>query len=120
MALGEFPLPENRHRYRKLDCAVFEYAYAVLEKAGSVVDTARGVYVPTGGKERVWEGSWISNDTHIQICVRNAASILGTWLHYPEQLEIEDVRQNLADLGVAEEGLAGEEEVEDDDAGGTT
>ena len=119
MTLGELPLPENTRRYRKLDCAVFEYAYEVLKQGGSTVDTARGVYVPAGGRERVWEGSWISKDTHIQICVRNSASILGTWLVYPERLEINDVRQNLEDLGDVEEGLAGEGEIEEDDAGGT-
>ena len=86
MELANTPLPTNRHQYRKLDCAVFEYAYQMIAdtEPNGKVDTARGAYVPTGGTKRVWEGSWISRDTHIQLCVRNPANILGTWLHYPK------------------------------------
>src|SRR5262249_57298470 len=92
MELAEVPLPKNTRKYRKLDCAVFEYAYKVISESeqGATVDTARGVFVPTGGKRRVWEGSWISRDTHIQLCVRNPASLLGAWLHYPTGLEATD------------------------------
>ncbi len=84
------PLPQNTRKYRKLDCQVFEYAYRLLEESGptSIVDTARGIYVPAGGDKRVWEGSWISRDTHIQICVRNLSSLLGVWLHHPTTLEV--------------------------------
>ena len=80
MELAGAALPKNRHKYRKLDCAVFEYAYKVIEDSepNSTVDTARGVYVPTDGTARIWPGSWISRDTHIQLCVRNPASLLGT------------------------------------------
>ncbi len=62
LALARAPLPKNTRKYRKLDCEVFEFAYTVLEveTSGSRVDTARGVYVPSGGSKRVWEGSWIS------------------------------------------------------------
>ncbi len=79
--LGE-PLPQNVRTHRYLDRAVFEFTYAVAESAGvsRTVDTCRAVYVPTDKKERVWEGSWISHGTHIQICVRNPRCILGTWL----------------------------------------
>lgn len=96
------PLPVNERHFRKLDNAVFNYAYALLEQSdeSSTVDTARGVYVPQGGKRRVWEGSWISRDTHIQLCVRNPASILGTWLHYPTELEVQNVCETLQ-LGAA-------------------
>ena len=91
------PLPANERHYRRLDRAVFEYAYAFIEatQPNSRVDTARGVYVPTLKANRVWEGSWIARDTHIQLCVRSSASILGTWLHYPTGLEVNDVCQAL-------------------------
>ena len=60
--LAEEPLPENNRKYRKLDCAVFEYAYKVISAAPEhpSVDTSRGVYVPAGGDRRVWAGSWVS------------------------------------------------------------
>ena len=114
------PLPKNNRKYRKLDCDVFEYAYRVIEKSerNSVVDTARGVFVPSGGDRRVWEGSWISRDTHIQLCVRNPANLLGTWLHYPVGLEVNDVREALqAGDGIdvfESEDPQGEEEVQGD------
>ena len=77
LGLAGLALPTNGRKYRKLDCAVFEYAYEVIKASGqnASVDTARGVYVPTGGERRVWEGSWLSRDTHIQLCVRNPANI---------------------------------------------
>lgn len=73
----------NQHKY--LDCAVFEYAYTVIEPEDGRIDTSRGVYVRTGvdrkgRKARVWARSWIVRDAHIQVCVRNPACILGTWL----------------------------------------
>lgn len=97
MAEAGEPLPQNTRKYRKLDCQVFEYAYRLLEESSptSVVETARGIYVPTGGDKRVWEGSWISRDTHIQICVRNLSSLLGVWLHHPTKLEVNDACEAL-------------------------
>jgi hypothetical protein len=97
LELAGDPLPRNERRYRRLDRAVFDYAYAVIEKSdpNSQVDTARGIYVPAGGKKRVWDGSWISCDTHIQLCVRNPASILGAWLHHPTGLGVNDVCEAL-------------------------
>lgn len=110
-------LPTNKHQYRRLDRAVFEYAYAFIEGTERIkVDTARGVYVPTEGKKRVWPGSWIATDTHIQLCLRNPASILGTWLHHPTGLGVNDVCQALQDSRVdlrwahpqSPEGFAGD------------
>jgi hypothetical protein len=105
MELAEEPLPENNRKYRKLDCAVFEYAYKVINTAPEhpSVDAARGVYVPAGGVRRVWDASWISRDTHIQLCVRNPACILGTWLHHPTGLGIDDVKKALQDGQVSVE-----------------
>lgn len=102
MELSGEPPPRNDRHYRRLDRAVFEYAYTAVEDSapGLKVDTARGVYVPSGGKKRVWEGSWISRDTHIQLCVRNPVSILGTWLHYPTNLGVDDVREALGVPGL--------------------
>jgi hypothetical protein len=93
LGLAGDPLPKNERQYRRLDRAVFDDVYEFIERSdpGSEVDTARGVYVPAGGRKRVWEGSWISRDTHIQLCVRNPASILGVWLHHPTGLGVNDV-----------------------------
>ena len=93
MSLTEEPLPRNTRKYRRLDCGVFEYAFQSIDETGlkASVDTTRGVYVPAGGNRRVWEGSWVSRDAHIQICVRNPASLLGSWLYHPKHLEARDV-----------------------------
>lgn len=112
-------LPKNSRKYRRLDCAVFEYAYKVLEDAepNSKVETARGVYVPADGAKRIWAGSWIAEDTHIQLCVRNPASLLGTWLHYPTGLEVRDVCEALQ-AGVTDvepEDSQGEDQAEAND-----
>jgi hypothetical protein len=77
------PIPENANNHKYLDCAVFQYAYAVLEAAGNNVDSSRAVYVPTGKDKRIWTRSWITRQAHIQICVRNPSCILGTWLVKP-------------------------------------
>ena len=68
-AMANAPLPKNKHHYRKLDCEIFNLAYKVIEDSepNLKVDTARGVYVPTDDTKRIWEGSWISRDTHVQI-----------------------------------------------------
>lgn len=90
-------LPKNNRKYRKLDNAVFEYAYKLIEdtEPNVKVDSARGIYVPKDGAKRIWDGCWLSHDTHIQLCVRNQANLLGTWLHYPTKLEVNDVCQAL-------------------------
>jgi hypothetical protein len=97
MSLAGEELPRNTRKYRRLDRAVFEFAYKVIEDSEPKlkVDAARGVYVPTEGAKRIWEGSWISRDTHVQLCVRNPANLLGTWLHYPTGLEVDDVCKTL-------------------------
>lgn len=88
-------VPENANHYKYLDCAIFQYAYAAIESAEEfqAVDSARAVYVPTGEDKRIWTRSWISRGAHIQVCVRNPACILGTWLHYPADLENSDASQ---------------------------
>jgi hypothetical protein len=82
-------VPRNYNKYKALDCAVLQYAYAAIEETESVrVDSARAVYVPTGTGKRLWKRSWLSRDSHIQVCVRNPQCILGTWLHHPTNLEV--------------------------------
>jgi len=116
MELTGDPLPGNDHQYRKLDRAVFEYAYGVIEESepNLKVDTARGVYVPKDGTKRIWKGSWISRDTHIQLCVRNSASLLGAWLYHPTGLGVTDVCEALqVDVDLIEpEDPEGEEDTQ--------
>ncbi len=88
-------IPENANHYKYLDCAVFQYAYAVIEASEErlSVDSARAVYVPTGDEKRIGTRSWISHGAHIQVCVRNPVCILGTWLHHPTDWEEFDATQ---------------------------
>jgi hypothetical protein len=73
-------LPTNVRSAKYLDCAVMEYAYRQAEAAsGRRVESCRAMYVGTG-RARVWPSSWIVRDAHIQLCVRDPACILGTWL----------------------------------------
>ena len=73
------PIPVNVRSHRCLDCAVFDYLYKASDQAGSPIDSARAVYVPTSKAHRVWEGSWIYDEAHIQICVRQTKNILAVW-----------------------------------------
>jgi hypothetical protein len=93
--LAGLPVPKNGHHRRFLDCAVFQYGYATIEEdeGQQTIDSARAVYVPTDKGKRIYPGSWLSTETHIQICIRNPACILGTWLHYPTNLEDGDGSQ---------------------------
>ena len=73
-------------RSRKyLDCQVMEYVYNTLKESGEYVDSARAVYVPSGSEKqkRIWPSSWMSYDTHLQVCIRNTANIVGCWLVKP-------------------------------------
>ncbi len=73
------PVPVNVRSHRSLDCAVFNHLYAEFEDDNKPLDTARAVFIPTSPSKRVYQGSWISEETHIQICVRNPKSILAVW-----------------------------------------
>lgn len=79
MKTTDVEIPVNVRSHRSLDCAVFNYLYSELIAANKPLDTARAVYVPTSTVKRVYTGSWISEETHIQICVRNTKSILAVW-----------------------------------------
>ena len=76
MNINSITPPQNVRTHRKLDCALFNYMYSECEQAKKPLDTARAVYVPTSTLKRVCKGSWISEETHIQVCVRNPKSIL--------------------------------------------
>lgn len=69
---------------KRLNCAVFEYAYTTFQEEGRNADTCRAVFVPTI-RDRLWRGSGINPQAHIQIVVRNPANILGTWLVRPNE-----------------------------------
>jgi len=77
-------VPTNHRKHKKLDCAVFNLFYEDFATEGAPIDSARAAYVPTAASKRVWEGSWISEDTHIQICVRNTKNILAVWHVRPD------------------------------------
>lgn len=116
------PVPENANHHKYLDCAVFQYAYAVIEDSEEQlsVDSARAVYIPTGDEKRVWTRSWISNGAHVQICVRNPACILGTWLHHPTELEVANAPETTEapEVSLKLEDSRSGEEVEADAGGG--
>ena len=70
------PIPKNGNQHKKLDCALFNLFYD-NSKVG--IETARAVYVPTQSAKRAWKRSWIYEEAHIQICVRELKSILAVW-----------------------------------------
>jgi hypothetical protein len=90
-------IPKNGRHHRDLDCAVFNLFYEETASGGKAIDSARAVYVPTAGAKRVWKGSWIYEEAHIQICVRNLKNILAVWHVRPD-----------GRYGKAEEASAGE------------
>jgi hypothetical protein len=72
-------IPVNVRDKRNLDCAVLNWVYTQSEAAPTPIETSRGVYVPTDKAKRVWRGSWIYEEAHIQICVRKPQNILALW-----------------------------------------
>jgi hypothetical protein len=71
--------PRNGNQHKNLDCAVFNDLYRLSDGTKRPIDTARAVYVPTEGARRIWERSWIYEQAHLQICVRNPRNILAVW-----------------------------------------
>jgi hypothetical protein len=77
----KIPLPVNGggppdHKLRRLDCAVLNWYLKVSAAKGARYDTVRCGFIEGGP---VYEGSGISQETHIQIAVRNPACILGVF-----------------------------------------
>jgi hypothetical protein len=78
-------VPKNVRQRRALDCAVFNYIFELSDESTTPIESARGVYVPTSTAKRVWRGSWISEEAHIQICIREPKNILEVWYVQPER-----------------------------------
>jgi hypothetical protein len=77
-ALG-MPLPKNcgaDGKARFLDCAVVNYTLQVAQKANRPYDSVRAAFIE--GKP-VYPGGEIYEQSHIQICVRNPACIIGVF-----------------------------------------
>lgn len=72
-------IPENGNQHKNLDCAIFNHFYTLAAADLRPIDTARAVYVPTQSAKRIWKRSWIYEEAHIQICVRNPQNILAVW-----------------------------------------
>lgn len=74
-------VPDNGNTHKYLDCAVFNYLYAKLERGGFRNQSIRAVFVPmVGGKwPRMWKRSGVFEHGHIQVCVREPANILAVW-----------------------------------------
>jgi len=73
------PLPVNSGRdakRRELDCLVINYSLDRLKERGIEYDTVRGAFLEGAP---VYPGSGFSQETHIQLAVRNAACILGVF-----------------------------------------
>jgi len=73
------PIPQNVRDKRRLDCAMLNWVYTQSDSALTPIETCRGVFVLTDKDKRVWRGSWIYEEAHIQICVRNLKNILALW-----------------------------------------
>jgi hypothetical protein len=76
-------VPVNVRSRKRLNCSVFEFAFAGFAAVDSAVDTCRSVFVPSVRSGSIWRGSGINPEAHIQVCVRNPKCILGTWLVKP-------------------------------------
>jgi len=84
MEVDGLEVPANERHHHNLDRAVFNFLYLQAETAGTPIDSARAVYVPKSTTKRVWRGSWIYDEAHIQICVRNPENILAVWHVRPD------------------------------------
>jgi hypothetical protein len=82
--LTKAPIPRNVRDRKSLDCAVFDVIYKRSDSAPTPIETSRAVYVPTNRAKRVWPGSWIYEEAHIQVCVRDPQNILALWHVRPD------------------------------------
>jgi hypothetical protein len=74
--------PNNANTHKYLDCDVFNYLHAQLERRGFRYETCRAVFVPMrkgGGMARLWKRSGIFEGGHIQVCLREQKNILAAW-----------------------------------------
>lgn len=77
-------VPQNGNQHKNLDCLIFNALYLASESGREPIDSCRAVYVPTQSSKRIWKRSWIYEEAHIQICVRNPANILAVWHVQPD------------------------------------
>ena len=68
-----FTFPVNRGKFHMLDAFVLNATCEFAERNKHPYDTVRAAFVEG---EPVFKGSAIQSDTHIQLCVRNPASIV--------------------------------------------
>ncbi|WP_165247094.1 hypothetical protein [Paludisphaera soli] len=73
------PLRRNYRDKKSLDCAVFNWIYSQSDATATPIQTSRAVYVPTDKAKRVWPGSWIYEESHVQVCVREPKNIFALW-----------------------------------------
>jgi hypothetical protein len=66
-------LPENKNKLHMLDSLVLNLVCAFAGRKKHPYDTVRAAFVEG---DPVFKGSAIRSDTHIQLCVRNPASIV--------------------------------------------
>ena len=69
----KFAFPTNGKKLHRLDALVLNTACMFAEQSKHPYDTIRAAFVEG---EPVFRGSAIQSDTHIQLCVRNPASIV--------------------------------------------
>ncbi len=63
---------------------MLNWVYTESDAASTPIETCRGVFVPTSKAKRAWRGSWIYEEAHIQIRVRNPQNILALWHVRPD------------------------------------
>lgn len=78
------PVPQNVRDKRNLDCVILNSVYSQSDGTDTPIETSRGVFVPTDKAKRVWKGSWIYDEAHIQICVRPQENVLPLWHVRPD------------------------------------
>jgi hypothetical protein len=74
--------PRNANTHKYLDCVVFNYFHAQLDRQGFRYETSRAVFVPMragGGMARLWDRSGVFEGAHIQISLREQRNILAAW-----------------------------------------
>ncbi len=74
-------LPENKGANRQLDCAVIRYVHESNKKLGvPAYDTIRSPFHEGGP---IYEGANFTDRLHIEVCVRDPATIKGYFLPRP-------------------------------------
>jgi hypothetical protein len=82
--IAKVPIPRNVLSKKRLDCAILNLVYRRSDMSANKIEASRGVFVPTSKARRVWPGSWIYDEAHIQICVREQKNILAVWHVRPD------------------------------------